>query len=87
LSDRSSELPLRTDSFRYTEWGPDGRDGAELYDQQADPQEMVNLAGRPNQADTGAVLSGLLHDRVRRARRVPLSVKQINQPSSQTSGK
>jgi hypothetical protein len=54
---------------------------------QTDPQEMVNLAGRPNQVDTAAVLSGLLHDRVRRARRAPLGVKQINQLSSQKSGK
>ena len=78
---------LRTDRFRYTEWGPDGRDGAELYDHQTDPQEMINLAGRPDHADTTAVLSGLLHDRVRRARRVPPGLKQINLPPSQKSVK
>jgi N-sulfoglucosamine sulfohydrolase len=78
---------LRTDRFRYTEWGPDGRDGTELYDHQTDPQEMVNLAGRPDHADTAAVLSGLLHDHVGRARRAPPGLKQINPPSSQKSVK
>jgi hypothetical protein len=48
---------------------------------------MVNLAGRPDQADTTAVLSGLLHDRVGRARRTPPGLKQINLPSPQQSVK
>lgn len=41
---------MRTDRYRYTEWRPkkpgDLR-GVELYDHQQDPEENVNLAGRP----------------------------------------
>ena len=35
---------LRTPRYRYTEWGEEGKLGAELYDHQTDPREMVNLA-------------------------------------------
>ena len=87
LTQLGSGYSLRTDRFRYTEWGPEGRDGAELYDHQQDPQELLNLAGRPDHAEMAAVLSGLLHDQVRRARRVPPGLKQINQPPSQKSVK
>lgn len=44
---------MRTDRYRLTRWmSRDGREAAiELYDHQLDPQENVNLAGRPeNQA-------------------------------------
>lgn len=34
---------VRTDRYRYTEWNG-GRDGAELYDHDGDPQELRNLA-------------------------------------------
>ena len=61
--------------------------GAELYDHQTDPQEMTNLAGRPDQANTRAVLSSLLHDHIHRAVRVPPDLKQINLPSTQKSVK
>ncbi len=39
----------RTERFRYTEW-PDG--SSELYDHDADPAEITNLAARPEQRST-----------------------------------
>ncbi|MCZ6672866.1 MAG: sulfatase [Verrucomicrobia bacterium] len=36
---------VRTDRWRYVEWGTRGDKGVELYDQLMDPQEMHNLAG------------------------------------------
>ena len=35
---------VRTERWRYTEWD-DGKQGAQLYDHDADPQELHNLAG------------------------------------------
>ena len=36
---------VRTDRWRYVEWGNSGDQGIELYDQLSDPREMNNLAG------------------------------------------
>lgn len=41
---------VSTDRFRYVEWD-EGRGGRQLYDHQTDPDELHNLADRPNQAD------------------------------------
>ena len=49
---------VRTERWRYTEW-PDGT--AELYDQEADPREYVNLANAAQHASTRAELKALLH--------------------------
>jgi uncharacterized sulfatase len=35
---------LRTERWRYTEWGANGEHGRELYDHSGDPHEYVNLA-------------------------------------------
>ncbi len=51
---------LRTDRYRYTEWGPEGRDGAELYDHENDPREMTNLAGSSEYAPVIPKLSTAL---------------------------
>jgi len=42
---------LRTPRWRYTEWD-EGRKGRELYDHKTDPQELVNLADVPANADS-----------------------------------
>ena len=47
---------VRTERWRYTQWGKDGKDGEELYDHANDPREITNLAKDPAQAE---VLAGL----------------------------
>jgi len=41
---------VRTDRWRYVEWGDRGAKGTELYNQKGDPQEMSNLAGDGKQS-------------------------------------
>ncbi len=47
---------LRTPRWRYTEWDA-GKEGKELYDHEADPKELTNLAEKPDSAATVAELS------------------------------
>lgn len=51
---------LRTERWRYTEWDG-GAGGVELYDHDADPREMKNLASDPAHAKTLDELKALLH--------------------------
>lgn len=41
---------LRTERYRYSQWGEDGKLGDELYDYQSDPREVRNLAADPKSA-------------------------------------
>jgi uncharacterized sulfatase len=50
---------VRTERYRYIEWD-EGRQGAQLYDHEKDPQEMTNLADDPAHAKIRAELSALL---------------------------
>jgi iduronate 2-sulfatase len=47
---------LRTERYRYTEWGENGKLGDELYDYQTDPREVRNLAADSKSA---AIKAGL----------------------------
>jgi len=51
---------VRTDRWRYVEWGEKGAAGRELYDQVSDPEEMKNLAEEKEAGEVVADLRTLL---------------------------
>jgi len=55
---------IRTERWRYTEWGPDAKYGAELYDHWNDPKEYDNLALAPSEQGTVAEMKVLLKKHV-----------------------
>ena len=59
---------IRTDRYRYTEWGDGGEAGVELYDEEKDPDEYVNLAEDPAQTETVKKLKDLLRKSAEAAR-------------------
>ena len=50
---------VRTERYRYTEWN-DGKQGAQLYDYEADPDESLNLVNDPKHAKTVDELRALV---------------------------
>ena len=68
---------LRTDRYRYTEWGEEAEEGRELYDRRDDPEEMVNLADRTEYQDLARTLSEELRQHLKVARQKPEGVEQI----------
>lgn len=53
-------VAVRNERWRYAEFGLDGKNGAMLFDQQADPHELQNLAGDPKLADVKKELAALV---------------------------
>ncbi|HTB62447.1 MAG TPA: sulfatase [Opitutales bacterium] len=52
-------VAVRTEKWRYAEYGEQGKNGAMLFDVKADPLEMKNLANDPAQKSVCAELSAL----------------------------
>ncbi|MGI9471348.1 MAG: sulfatase [Rubripirellula sp.] len=76
LTQYDTGYSLRTDRFRYTEWGAKGIDGRELYDHASDPNEMHNLAEDHGHQESVARLAGILHQRIDEAKQPPKGLKQ-----------
>ena len=86
---------VRTDRWRYTEWEA-GRLGVSLYDMEADPQELKNLARDPKHATIVAKMQALLpkeaveprgpafilYDRDNRAARFETFEKALAEPAA-----
>ena len=71
---------IRTEQYRYTEWGPNASRGRELYDYDADPNETVNIVDLPENAELVAHLS----ERLRAGWQAALPNEQERIPISQT---
>jgi len=77
LTQYATGYSIRTDRYRYTEWGPSGSDGIELYDHQTDPAELINLGGQATSALVIQELSQLLRSRAAAAQTKPDGLVQI----------
>ena len=77
LSQYSNGYSLRTDRYRYTEWGEKGEGGVELYDHESDSGEMTNLANNPEHAETISSLAERLHQRIEATNVVPKGLKRV----------
>jgi arylsulfatase A-like enzyme len=58
-------VAVRTERWRYAEFGPDGVNGAMLFDAQADPHELKNLADDPQLTGVRKELSALVRQYAR----------------------
>lgn len=77
LSQYANGYSLRTERYRYTEWGEKGAEGIELYDREKDPEEMINLAhGKPDE-ELVKRLAAQLHRRIAEANEVPEGLEQL----------
>ncbi|MDA0920817.1 MAG: sulfatase [Planctomycetota bacterium] len=76
LTQYDAGYSLRVSHYRFTEWGKDGSLGAELYDHETDPEELVNLAGRPDSASIVKRLSRRLRERIAAAQKKPAGLVQ-----------
>lgn len=76
LTQYASGYSLRTDRYRYTEWGPDGSEGAELYDHNSDPEELINLAEQEQAQKIIKELAGELRQRIANAAEEPPGIVQ-----------
>lgn len=77
LTQYASGYSLRTDRYRYTQWGKDGTQGTELYDHETDPQEMHNLANDSDFASVAEELAEQLSKRITTSSQKPDGITQI----------
>lgn len=77
LTQLKNGYSIRTDRYRYSEWGSEGELGKELYDHQTDPKEMNNLIDDAGYSERIDELSILLRKRIANAKEAPAGVKQI----------
>ncbi len=77
LTQYNQGYSLRTDRYRYTEWGDKGNRGSELYDHRHDPKEMNNLAGAPEHDEIQKQFSQRLHQRIETTSQKPDGITQI----------
>ena len=77
LTQYATGYSLRTERYRYTEWGLEGKRGVELYDRDSDPAEMVNLASSDRASGTRENLSRMLRLRIADAKKKPEGLVQI----------
>ncbi len=78
LTQYNNGYSIRTNRYRYTEWGEEGSLGAELYDHELDPEELTNLINDPNLRDVQMEMRIQLHVRIATSRKAPLGIKQIH---------
>ena len=78
LSQYMQGYSIRTERFRYTEWGKKGAEGVELYGCQDDPEELKNLAHSGGEDFVGVIseLSEKLHQRIAEANEAPEGIRQ-----------
>ncbi len=77
FSQYANGYSIKTKRYRYTEWGEKGKEGTEFYDHESDPEEMVNLADKPESKEVIAELSKRLHDRISDAQSKPEGLEQL----------
>ena len=68
---------VRNQRFRYTQWGQDGQNGVELYDRQADPEELHNVAAEADYQQAREEMAALLKARIEASRMPPAGVRQV----------
>ena len=62
---------IKTEKFRFIQWGKDGELGYELYDHTSDMQELINLAGDSNYSSTMISLKNEIDGRIAEANLKP----------------
>jgi iduronate 2-sulfatase len=73
---------IRTERYRYTEWGEDGAQGRELYDHEVDGAEMFNLGDSTDRDDLIAHLSATLRKQIAISRTPPQGARQVDTKTS-----
>ncbi|MBT6721663.1 MAG: sulfatase-like hydrolase/transferase, partial [Planctomycetaceae bacterium] len=77
LTQYNNGYSIRTNRYRYTEWGEKGDLGGELYDHESDPEELINIIDRLEVQDLQMEMAIQLHARIKNARKVPTGIRQI----------